>query len=70
MALIYFIVLKNRAFRVPKKTGEWRDVRKWACHSWVATERAGAFIFSPELTGQPNRHANRVAQSPTENTHT
>ena len=46
MALIYFIVLKNRAFRAPKKTGEWRDVRKWACHSWVATERAGAFIFS------------------------
>ena len=58
MALLYFIVLKNRAFRAPKKTGEWRDVRKWACHSWVATERAGAFIFSPELTGQPDRVAN------------
>ena len=58
MALIHFIVLKNRAFRAQKKAGERCDVRKWACHSRVATERAGAFIFGPELTGQPNRVAN------------
>ena len=45
MALIYFIVLKNRAFRAKKKAGEWRDVKKMGVSLMGGHRARGSFHF-------------------------